>query len=134
MQQTFLQLNNVMQLQANIFKSKEMRFMTFLLNFWRYILQEPEYTDRKEIFIEFAADIKDLFDKPQTIVEKVVEKREVLINMLSSQEKKDKQWARILRFIFEYLIECFELKQQVSTTFFLNQLVTLLVSSPNGPG
>lgn len=46
-QQTFLQLNNIMSLQANVFKSKESRFMIFQLNFWKDILQEPEYPDKQ---------------------------------------------------------------------------------------
>lgn len=54
----------------------------------------------------------------------------MLVSKLLTPEKQQKQFSRILRFIFEYLIECYELKQQVSTSFFLNQLVTLLITSP----
>lgn len=54
-----------MSLYANVFKSKESRFMIFLLNFWNEILQEPEYQElRNTMFIEFASDIKDIFNEP----------------------------------------------------------------------
>lgn len=50
----------------------------------------------------------------------VIERREMLITKLPTPEKQQKQFSKILRFIFEYLIECYELKQQVTTSFFLN--------------
>ena len=62
--------------------------MIFLLNFWKDILQEPEYADSQEIFINFAADIKLLFNDPQKIVEKIIDRRETLISKLASQEKQ----------------------------------------------
>eukprot|EP00347_Sterkiella_histriomuscorum_P010832 403374756 len=122
---TFQRLNDLSFYYQGVTQTQESRVIIFLLRYYQEIIKYGGVKANTNNFIEFAKNIKEIFQMPQLLVQYLLE----LMEETWLQKKDLELKKRIFKIACEYIIESYQLLENIDFNFLINKVLVLLISN-----